>query len=282
MKGPQSGLIRVGEATRAFFVPGTEFWESQHINAVVNFHLGFAYAGLRAWRVSLGRGDVAKGMPVAGLRQANQSVQATSVGGAHAGSRRLEKGVTAQREEVVAFISDLLRAAEDRNRPLYVSVVGDKLLGRFPDLELGEKRGYASALKFVRNLDAFVVSGSGIAATVQLRPRPPRRHPADVSRMPDRPVDGMRMTPGVSSARKAGSVDSLKADVAEFVRQCVLAMEKAGRPLFASELGNRLSHEFPGLPIQKRFGYERLTDLLATLEGITLRGEGTRTTVNLK
>jgi hypothetical protein len=55
MKGPQSGMIRVGQATRAFFVPGTEFWESQHLNAIVNFHLGFAYGGLRAWRLFPGR-----------------------------------------------------------------------------------------------------------------------------------------------------------------------------------------------------------------------------------
>ena len=53
-------------------------------------------------------------------------------------------------------------------------------------------------------------------------------------------------------------------------------------PLFASQTGIRLSRKFPGTPIQKRFGYERLTELLSTLEGITLRGEGERTTVNLK
>jgi hypothetical protein len=274
MKGPQSGLIRIGESTRAFFVPGTEFWESQHINAVVHFHLGFAYGSLRAWRVGLGRTDVSKGESKAESPRDDRSAQtpAAVMGSTHESSSARKTRELTEREQVVAFISDLLQAAEYQDRPLYVAVVGTKLLERFPGLQLGKKRGHMSASEFVRSLETFLISGSGVAATVQLRPSR-GSHTVVVPRMLEKPVD---------RAPKGSSLGSLRTDVAKFVRECVLEMERSGRPLFASQVGLRLSRKFPGVPIQKRFGYERLTDFLGNLEGITLRGEGSGTTVGIK
>jgi hypothetical protein len=275
MKGPQSGLIRIGEVTRAFFVPGTDFWESQHINAVVHFHVGFAYAGLRAWRVSLGRENVTTGVSETESPRDHRGAQAPApiTGTTHESSSGRETSELARPEQIVAFISDLLRVAEYQDRPLYVAVLGNKLLKRFPGLELGKKRGHMSASEFVGSLDAFVISGSGVSATVQLRPQPGRNQSTGLPSMPEKPLDAVR---------KGSSLSRLGADVARFVRECVLEMERAGRPLFASQVGFRLSRKFPGAPIQKRFGYEHLTEFLSTLEGITLRGEGTGTTVNLK
>lgn len=267
MKGPQAGVIRIGEVTRAFFVPGTEFWESQHINAVVHFHLGFAYAGLRAWKVSLGRADVTAGGSKTESPQHDFAVQ---VPAPIEDANKRSSGGPPQREEIVAFISDLLRAPEYRDRPLYVSVLGNKLLGRFPGLELGKKRGHMSAGEFVNNLGAFVISGSGLSATVRRRSAPSVVLPGVPKQPPD--AAGKTSSPNTPS----------RADVAAFVRECVLEMEREGRPLFVSQAGFRLGRKFPGIPIQRRFGFERLSELLSTLEGITLRGEGERTTVYLK
>jgi hypothetical protein len=49
IKGPQAGQVRLGPRTLAFFLPGTKFSESRHLNAVVEFYVGFSYDGLRAW-----------------------------------------------------------------------------------------------------------------------------------------------------------------------------------------------------------------------------------------
>jgi hypothetical protein len=49
-----SGTIRIGEVTRAFFVPPSHIRESEHINAQVHFVLGFSYERLNAWLVDLG------------------------------------------------------------------------------------------------------------------------------------------------------------------------------------------------------------------------------------
>lgn len=49
--GPQSGKVRLGTQTVAFFNPGTRFHPTNDINRQVRFYLGFSYEGLRAWHV---------------------------------------------------------------------------------------------------------------------------------------------------------------------------------------------------------------------------------------
>ncbi|MFE1559652.1 hypothetical protein ACFW6V_32270 [Streptomyces sp. NPDC058734] len=44
-----------GGEMRAYFVPGSQFHASTHVNKIVEFDLGFAQEGLRAWRVELAK-----------------------------------------------------------------------------------------------------------------------------------------------------------------------------------------------------------------------------------
>jgi tetratricopeptide (TPR) repeat protein len=48
-----AGQIKIGKSLKAFFVPSVKIRESEHINAKVQFYLGFSYERLHAWSVEV-------------------------------------------------------------------------------------------------------------------------------------------------------------------------------------------------------------------------------------
>ena len=71
-------------------------------------------------------------------------------------------------------------------------------------------------------------------------------------------------------------------EVKAYVQAWVSERESRGRPAYVAVLGNQLRDRFPGSePVHERLGYERFTNLLDIVEGITVSGPGWQATASL-
>lgn len=241
---PQAGTIKMGTRTVAYFVPGTKFSESRHLNAAVEFYLGFSYEGLRAWSVEFAAGT---------LNTIQQSVEAatdrtpmarpvvTEVARRGPDSEvAIDNAALQQRVE--AFVSDLLTVAENRGQALVVASIGWKLTQKFGAPPVHERLGY-------KGLEALLASFQPMRVTKR---------------------ESVAILVRAETTGRAASI----ADVGRVVRELMSDAEKRGVPLLLSAVGNRLLQRFGGQRVYRTLGFRSLRGMLETLENVAVDASG--------
>ncbi|MCL4207880.1 MAG: phosphotransferase [Pirellulaceae bacterium] len=172
------GMIRIGDTTRAFFVPPANLRESEHINAKVHFFLGFAYERLHAWVVQLGpvpAGGSERSDGATAVRSHPKTIAAMTTKSSAAGgnrpascSERVASGDL--RSQVHAVIKELVDRSISSNKPLHLAAVGIELSERFPDKKpIHTTLRQPSLAGLVRSFTDFMISGDAPRLFVEYR-----------------------------------------------------------------------------------------------------------------
>lgn len=243
---PQAGTIKLGARTVAYFVPGTRFSESRHLNAAVDFYLGFSYEGLRAWSVDFTSGTL---NPLPLSREAEQDTSTVRMPLPRATESRAPlvgaADDVALRKRVEAFVSDQLAVAENRGQPLVVASLGWKLAERFGAPPVHERLGF-------KGLEALLSSFSTL-------------------RIAKRETVAILVR---AEADAVGVKDVSIAEVRRFVLELIADAEKRRVQLLLSTVGDRLLRDFRGQRVYRTLGFRSLRNMLESMEGITVDSAG--------
>lgn len=182
------GMIRIGKTTRAFFVPPPNLRESEHINAKVQFFLGFAYERLHAWMVQLAAApadgpEKSSEASVAPAAKPSPNVptgyqrttpgRAVATGGIASGDLR---------SQVQAVIQELIEASVASGEAIQLSRIGTELSKRFPhERPIHSSLGFENLARLVASFKEYSISGKYPRLFVAYRDndshtRPRRRH----------------------------------------------------------------------------------------------------------
>jgi hypothetical protein len=164
IKGPQAGLVRLGPRTLAFFLPGTKFSESRHLNSVVDFYVGFSYEGLRAWAVNF----VAEA--TRGVEDPMDSKSEIVISGVQPPSQDVQVDERALRTRVEKFIRDQLVNADNRGKVLHVAGLGNLLRAKFGTPPIHERLGARGLEELLASLSFVRLTKKGLVSTVALAP----------------------------------------------------------------------------------------------------------------
>ena len=247
IKGPQAGTIKLGKVLRAFFVPSTHQWMSKDVNAVVHFYLGFSYEGLRAWSVRPGpamtavrpsaqKASIDPKPAVSTLAKMSGALQPEQI--AKLASLVDEPGET-KTESMRTAVLQMLDETDERGGELHIAAIGERLTQKFG-------KGAAKYGNF-SNLGGFLGSIPEIVIIGQAPRLLVRR----------------RISPAL------GEQVSLREDVRKQIVEWSRDRQRLGRQPLLSALGWHLNKTF-GHAVYKRLGFQRLSDLLLSYDGISL------------
>ena len=256
IRGPQSGTIRVGDVLRAFFVPSINFWESQNINDLVHFYLGFSYDGLRAWSVGPGPAPTSHGQ----ARARRSTIGISTIGSAkgsvsiteqedkspHKPSASISGRSKLLRDRVKHFIFDAIAVAENQGQDLLLTTLGKRLNEHFRKNAIFKQLGFKTLTDLVLSYSGLTVTGKGPKKVVHRIERSATRVATAVTH----------------------SDNSLKQQVKLFIFDKIRELEGQGKPVWSTTLGAFLKNEYPGEPVFKRLGYPQLLEFMRSIDEI--------------
>lgn len=171
---PQAGTIRLGPRTLAYFVPGTKFSETRHLNALVKCRIGFSYEGLRAWEVDFVTEETATslGDHLQQERATAEVIQQTPVIDQVSGQSAVDVFSTpadkhALTQMVERFVQDRLTTSVNRDKPLHMAELGNQLLQRFGKPPIYGRLGFATLKDFLRSLPSAELVSEGTTYVVK-------------------------------------------------------------------------------------------------------------------
>jgi hypothetical protein len=271
---PQAGTIRLGAQTVAYFVPGTKFSETRHLNSLVRCYIGFSYEGLRAWSVEFLTEDAA--VTIRELAEKKASAEPAVAGEAViaqvAGTSRRDEVLTgpvdreALARTVERFIQDQLSTSLNRNRPLYVSALGNQLLDKFGRPTVYERLRFKKLEDFLLSLPSIDLIGEG-ASTVVVRPDT-RESRAGVAKAQD--------TPGGSPGRRhrEAPLNDLRKEIREEVLELFSTSKRDNPSVSLAFLGNRLVKRFGPPLTYRRLGFSTLKELIESYDEFEVDAAG--------
>jgi hypothetical protein len=228
IKGPQAGLVRLGPRTTAFFLPGTKFSESRHLNSIVEFYVGFSYEGLRAWAAEF-------------VAEAKSETENNSKQNAHTSLTPLswedQLDNTALRARVEKFIRDQLVNADNRGELLYLARLGILLRAHFGAPRIYERLGANGLEEFLRSLPFATLTKEGIVSTVAL-------------------------APGNSNAQDE------RTEAEGIVLRGLAESERRGSRFLVAKAGKLLLQHFKEPRVYQQFGFAKLRDFIDAMETV--------------
>ncbi len=257
---PQAGTIRLGAQTVAYFVPGTKFSETRHLNSLVKCYIGFSYEGLRAWSVDFVAED--GGITGGRLAEGKRSVNNIS-GGESVIARTSPADLTALTRSVDRFIQDQLATSINRNKPLLVAALGNYLLYKFGRPTVHERLGFRRLKDFLQSIPSIDLVGEG-ASTVVVKANIREIH-ASAQNVP---MKGPVAQPLIEASRN----DLRKEIRAELM--LLLTSTRDNPSVSLAFLGNVLRKRF-GLPLTyRRLGFLTLKDLVKSYDEFEVDAAG--------
>jgi hypothetical protein len=239
---PQAGTIRLGTRTVAHFVPGTKFAESRHINASVNFFLGFSYEGLRAWSVDFAHAPLNPVAIVPAGAMSSAAVvetRSSSIRSVNEQAQAPVKMEVSLRARVEMSVRDQITAATNRGGRLEVSALVSALARKFGKPPVHERLGYD-------DLESLIVSMGGVGVVTD------DNKVFVVSVLPDLPKP---------------SLAAVEAVVLGWIDQA------PGRRMWLAELGGKLQ-PFRDKPVYKALGFKTLRAMLAHIGAVSVDATG--------
>ena len=257
IKGPQAGSVRLGPRTTAFFLPGTKFSESRHLNSIVDFYVGFSYEGLRAWVVDF----VGEGVALDPRRTADRpgTTSSTPVQEVQVVQRSL-------RARVEGFIRDQLVNAKNRGETLYVAKLGLVLKKHFGMPPIHERLGIGGLEELLASLPFAKLTKTGIVSTVALATSdagasaPTMNVPAEMASLDVNPA-----RPSAEKQRK---------EAEKIVLRALAESERRGSRLLLATGGDLLLRHFKAPHVYRRFGFPKLRDFIDAMETVCVDSSG--------
>lgn len=260
IKGPQAGLLRLGPRTTAFFLPGTKFSESRHLNSIVDFFLGFSYEGLRAWATDF----------VAEAKTADEDPGNTKLNAIASSmlspSQDDPGGAMVLRARVERFIRDQLINSDNHGEVLLVAKLGQLLRTNFGTPSIYVRLGASSLEGLLASLSFARLIKKGIISTVTLIPEKQNDH------------NPRMIKPSRSFVHAVGathpSAVTKKRDAEAIVLRALVESEHSGSPLMVSTIGLLFNKHFKVTGVYKQFGFAKLRDFVDSIDTVGVDSDG--------